>query len=132
MEGDTSSTKAYRAPSDNAGCYSAYFTTYNAPYSRVSGMVVGYQKGSTDGFLTYVRKTSINDPYLDGVSITCGSPRKHIWSYAEVKIEISSIIESQALILFRYFHNPYASSLSTSLFNILKLTKLQFLIYLFL
>ena len=78
----TSPTKACRAPSDNAGCYSAHFTTYNIPYNRVCGMVVGIQKGTTDAFYSYVHKTSINDPYLDGVSITYGSIRKHIWSYA--------------------------------------------------
>ena len=39
----TSPTRACRASSDNAGCYSAHFTTYNIPYSRVCGMVVGYQ-----------------------------------------------------------------------------------------
>ena len=72
-------TKACRAPSDNAGCYSAHFTTYNIPYSRVCGMVVGYQKGSTDGFSS---TQSINGPYVDGVSITYNTPRKHIWTYA--------------------------------------------------
>ena len=78
----TSPTRACRAPSDNAGCYSAHFTTYNIPYSRVCGMVVGYQKGTTDAFYALARKTLIDEPYLDGVSITYGSPRKHIWSYA--------------------------------------------------
>ena len=78
----TSPIRACRATSHNAGCYSAHFTTYNIPYSRVCGMVVGYQKGTPDGFFSHVRKTSINDPYLDGVSITYGSSRKHIWSYA--------------------------------------------------
>ena len=78
----TSPVAACRAPSDNAGCYSVPFTTFDLPYSRVCGMVVGYQKGTTDGFLSHVRKTSINDPYLDGVSITYSAPRKHIWSYA--------------------------------------------------
>ena len=78
----TSPTRACRAASDNAGCYSARFTTYNIPYSRVCGMVVGYQKGTPGAFNSYVSKTSINDPYLDGVSITYGTSRKHIWSYA--------------------------------------------------
>ena len=78
----TSPVTACRAPSDNAGCYSAHFSTYNIPYSRVCGMVVGYQKGTPDAFLTFSGKTSINDPYLDGVSITYGSSRKHLWSYA--------------------------------------------------
>ena len=45
-------------------------------------MAVGYQKGTTDAFYSYVRRTSINDPYLDGVSITYGSTKKHLWSYA--------------------------------------------------
>ena len=75
-------TGACRAPRDDAGCYSAYFSTYNIPYSRVCGMVVGYQKGTPDAFLTFSGKTSINDAYLDGVSITYGSSRKHLWSYA--------------------------------------------------
>ena len=78
----TSPTKACRAPHDRGGCYSAHFTTYNIPYSRVCGMVVGYQKGATDAFGNFVHKASINDPYLDGISITYGSTRKHIWSYA--------------------------------------------------
>ena len=78
----TSPVAACGAPSDNAGCYSAHFTTYNIPYSRVCGMVVGIQKGSTDGFasLRYSSR-SINGPYVDGVSITYGSPRKHVWTY---------------------------------------------------
>ena len=46
----TSPTKACRANSDAAGCHSAHFATYNIPYSRVCGMVVGYQKGTPDGF----------------------------------------------------------------------------------
>ena len=78
----TSPTKACRAPTDNAGCYSAHFTTYNIPYSRVCGMVVGIQKGTTDGFASlHYSSRSINGPYVDGVSITYGTPRKHIWTY---------------------------------------------------
>ena len=79
----TSPTKACRATSDNVGCYSAHFTTHNIPYSRVCGMVVGYQKGSADGFGTaHYTVRSIDGPYVDGVSITYGTPRKHIWTYA--------------------------------------------------
>ena len=79
----TSPVAACTAPSNNAGCYSAHFTTYNIPYSRVCGMAVGYQKGSTDAFASFrYSSRSINGPYVDGVSITYGSPRKHIWTYA--------------------------------------------------
>ena len=75
----TSPVPACRASSDNAGCYSVQFSTDRVPYSRVCGMVIGYQKGSTDGFRA--TSHSINGPYVDGVSIIYGIPRRHIWSY---------------------------------------------------
>ena len=77
----TSPVAACRPVSDSAGCYSAHFNTHHIPYSRVCGMVVGYQKGSTNGFASIRSSKSINGPYLDGVSITYGLPRKHIWSF---------------------------------------------------
>ena len=71
------------ARSQTAGCYSTTFSTEKIPYSSVCGMVVGYQQSSTDGFATFHYSTrSINGPYVDGVSITYGTPRKHIWTYA--------------------------------------------------
>jgi len=78
----TSPAAACRAPSDNAGCYSAQFSTHQVPYSRVCGMVKGYQKGTTDGFAALHHNTrSIDGPYVDGVSITYGTPRVHVWTY---------------------------------------------------
>ena len=67
------------APNSSAGCYSTNFSTFSIPYSKVCGMAVGYQMDSTDafGFIT-----SINSPYVDGISITYGILRKHIWTYA--------------------------------------------------
>ena len=47
-------------------------------YSQVCGIVKGYQDGTTDAF----RTMSIDTHYVDGVSITHGSPRKHLWTYA--------------------------------------------------
>ena len=85
----TNPTKACRAPSDKDGCYSARFYTRNIPYSRVCGMVIGYQKGTTDAFHPGLGDVSINDHYLDGISITYGTPRKHLWSYAAGLSEIS-------------------------------------------
>lgn len=47
-------------------------------YNKVCGRARGYQKGTPDGF-----KSSGNiDSYVDGLSITHGSPRQHIWTYA--------------------------------------------------
>ena len=59
-------------------------TTYSTghPYRKVCGRVIGYQVGTPDAFNTEVSSTSINRFYADGISITHGSPRKHIWTYA--------------------------------------------------
>ena len=54
-------------------------STLSIPYSKVCGMAVGYQKGSTDGFAAlHFSSRSIDSPYVDGVSITYGIARKHI------------------------------------------------------
>ena len=67
----------------NAGCSSITFPSHKLPYTKVCGRARGYQFHSTDGFLTYtVHGTSLNSYYLDGLSITYGSPRNHIWSFA--------------------------------------------------
>ena len=57
-------------------------TTYsiNFQYRKVCGRVVGYQYGSPDGF--HSGSANINQQYVDGVSITHGSPRDHVWTYA--------------------------------------------------
>ena len=55
-------------------------------YSKVCGRVIGYQSGSPDAFVNagthHKRNSTIDEPYLDGISITHGEPRTHIWSYA--------------------------------------------------
>ena len=61
-----------------AGCYSVIYSTNGMSYQRVCGRASGYQKGSTDAF---GRITNAFD-YFEGLSITHGSPRQHIWTYA--------------------------------------------------
>ena len=79
----TTPVAACVAPNSSAGCYSTYFSALSIPYSRVCGMAVGYQKGGTDAFLAqHFSSRSIDGPYVDGLSITYGAPRKHIWTYA--------------------------------------------------
>ena len=66
-------------------CDSVTFTTYGVQYQQVCGRVRGYQFGSPDAFNCNDYRscpTNIDVPYVDGVSITHGSPRKHIWTYA--------------------------------------------------
>ena len=60
---------------------SVTFDNYGISYTRVCGRAIAYQFGHINGF--YSSKfygTSINGPYIDGISITHGSPRKHVWS----------------------------------------------------
>ena len=45
------------------------------------GRIIGYQAGSSDGFNQYHGMISLNQGYMDGVSITYGYPCHHIWSY---------------------------------------------------
>ena len=66
---------------DTAGCYSANFSVNGTRYRKIRGMVRGYQKGSTDSFDSRRGHRSINTAYADGVSITLGHPRKHVWTY---------------------------------------------------
>ena len=61
-----------------AGCYSVNYSTNGMSYQRVCGRASGYQKGTTDGF----QGGTIDNAYIDGLSITHGSPRQHIWTYA--------------------------------------------------
>ena len=69
-------------PSYLSGCSSLIYTP-TMSYNKTLGMVRGYQKGTPDGFRACRDDGyGINDPYIDGVSITLGSPRKHVWTYA--------------------------------------------------
>ena len=63
---------------------SVIFRTHGVPYTAVCGRAVAYQYGYTNAFYAAAQGTryhSINDPYVDGISITHGQPRKHIWTY---------------------------------------------------
>ena len=66
---------------DFIGCHSTIFTTYNTSFYKICGQMRGYQKGNTNAF-GFVAGDSIDVAYVDGVSITLGDPRKHVWTYA--------------------------------------------------
>ena len=72
------------ANSDGYGCNSVTLSTGGVPYHLVCGMVSGYQYRTPDAFLRNgcpSCENNISAAYLDGVSITYGSPRTHVWSY---------------------------------------------------
>ena len=88
--------KSYCTGGSAAGCYSAFFSTNSTSYTKMCGKILGYQKGSMDAFYpsahshgkypdTYKPITasrSLDGVYVDGISITTGSPRKHVWTFA--------------------------------------------------
>jgi len=63
-------------------CSSASFSTDGISYQRVCGRARGYQKGRSAAFYGGSR-TTIDGPYVEGLSITYGHPRQHIWTYAD-------------------------------------------------
>ena len=50
-------------------------------YNKVCGQIIGYQVGSTDAFNSSPHFT-IDQVYIDGVSVTYRTPRKHTWTFA--------------------------------------------------
>ena len=69
-------------------CSSLTFPTDSLSYSKVCGKIRAYQVRSTDGFGPPGRRSSdINGNYVDGVSLTHGSPRQHIWTFAAAQDE---------------------------------------------
>ena len=65
------------------GCSSVTYPVDGIRYSKVCGQARGYQYYSTNAF-KQVRSdiNDINSHYVEGVSITYGNPRRHIWTYA--------------------------------------------------
>ena len=81
-----SPAKACRANSDAVGCYSVSFSSNKLSYQHICGKMVGYQKGTTNGYYALLYTTypskAIDGPYVDGVSLTYGTPCKHLLTYA--------------------------------------------------
>ena len=68
---------------DGRGCSSTTFSTNGSAYQRVCGKARGYQKGhAAYPWGSFLFGATINATYVDGLSLTYGSPRQHIWTYA--------------------------------------------------
>ena len=74
--------------SNNLICDSATFDNTNGiRYSQVCGRIIGYQKDTPEAFGSANSGQDIDDPYVDGVSLTHGSPREHVWTFAAARDE---------------------------------------------
>ena len=66
-------------------CSSTTFSVGGSQYSRVCGRALAYRFGYNRAFFEYHnRNQSIDDQYVDGLSLTLGAPgsRQHIWTFA--------------------------------------------------
>ena len=87
----TNGVRACGRPASLGSSCPGTFYSATSEYQRVCGRVIGYQDMSPDGFGYQERGESINESYLDGVSITYGQPRNHIWSYVAGVSERSAL-----------------------------------------
>jgi len=62
------------------GCSSTIFYMKGFQISKVCGRIKAYQLGTPRGFQQGSNDT--NSYYVDGVSLTYGNPRQHIWTFA--------------------------------------------------
>ena len=62
-----------------SGCSaSVIYPSNGISYTQICGRITAYQYGNTDAI---DGPNNINANYLEGVSITRGSPRQHVWSF---------------------------------------------------
>ena len=81
-----------RQSSSVGSCAALKLLADDISYSQVCGGVVGYQYASTDAVDSKIGTAShndINSDYVDGVSITRGSPRQHVWTLMAGLLEAS-------------------------------------------
>ena len=78
-EHSDSNIRTCRRADTSAGCGSVMMDV-PYQYSRVCGRVRAYQVSTTNAFQGRP-SPSIDSNYVDGVSLTRGSPRQHIWTF---------------------------------------------------
>ena len=84
----TEERRLCRKPSLAPGCYSTTFSTQGVEHRQVCGKVVGYQYYQPNGFgPSKYTSPLIDQTYIDGVSITHGSPQQHVWTFANAHDE---------------------------------------------
>ena len=64
----------------SASCEGLTYTTGSMQYDQVCGRITGYELGVPSAFRG--SSHSIDTYYVEGVSVTHGSPRQHIWTFA--------------------------------------------------
>ena len=78
----TGGVRACGRPWGGPSFTSVKFPSNGIQYSQICGRVIGYQYKSTDALAGHFAggHDDINSYYVDGVSITHGYPRQHVWT----------------------------------------------------
>ena len=73
-----------RANSSRLSCDSVFFPVSGGYYSQVCGRIRAYQYGVPGAFYSsnHEGQTTIDSAYVSGVAVMYGSPRQHIWTFA--------------------------------------------------
>ena len=72
-------------------CDSVFFPVSGGEYNKVCGRIKAYQWGSPDGFHPPQQAPTMDSVYVDGISVTHGNPRQHIWTFAGGLSEDTSV-----------------------------------------
>ena len=92
-------TGVCQCQAEGSGCLSVNYSISNIGYSSICGRITAYQVGSTNAFQKYYNNqgtTTVNSSYVDGVSLTHGNPREHIWTFAAALDRNDSLTEGRS------------------------------------
>ena len=78
-----------KVSTSSLSCDSVFFPVSGGDYTSVCGSIRAYQYSRVDAFEAYHvgHVTTIEGAYVSGVSLTHGSPRQHIWTFAAAATE---------------------------------------------
>ena len=73
-----------RVSTGSNSCDSVFFPVIGGPYTQVCGRIRAYQNAIPDAFNSYNfdGQTTIDSAFVSGVAVMHGSPRQHIWTFA--------------------------------------------------
>ena len=86
VESTTTRRFCAKRQSDDEICQSAFFSVSGGEYSKVCGTIVGYSHGVQAAFAKNVNDID-SDFHVNGISVTHGNPRQHIWTLAIGAVE---------------------------------------------
>ena len=72
-----------RRSTSTGSCDGVTFSVNGMQYNQVCGRIIAYQIGTPAAFHEHFSMgTGLESYYLEGISITHGNPRQHVWSFA--------------------------------------------------